>query len=255
MWTPRSTCSPRYERRDRPGDVDAARRDRHGARRASPTRPDCRSSCATSPARPATRLGWNPVDGEAETDGHGARRRARTARHRRPRRRRDRRSPATGRRRRVAIRPRSPATSAAPRCRPSAAAPTRRTSRRCSTACATRRRRRRSSSTASPSPPSATKRWCAARAICATTEIRSQDVSFVLIYLMTGTQQARRVGLDRGELGRAVSSGCRPTCMARSLSGITTVTDPRLGQAHPRFRRGQHAVAVGAEDGARSTWS
>jgi puromycin-sensitive aminopeptidase len=76
-----------------------------------------------------------------------------------------------------------------------------------------------------------------------TTEIRSQDVSFVLIYLMWGKQQA--VVWDWIESNWADLTERLPAnLLARALSGITTVTDPGLAKRIRAFVEAS-PVAVG----------
>ena len=75
------------------------------------------------------------------------------------------------------------------------------------------------------------------------TEIRSQDVAFVLIYLMWGEQQALVwdwIEANWPELVKRQPANL----LARSLSGITTVTDPDLAKRIRAFVEA-NPVAVG----------
>ena len=199
--TPPSTCSRRIKDETEPGDVDAAARDRSPCSAGSRDSAGLQSFVRELAGPTAARLGWNAVDGEAETAGmvRGAvlellgtlgHDDAVIAEAQRPR-----------RRGRDAIPPRSPATSAAPRCRPSAATADEATFQTLldgmRNATTPQEEQQYRFALAAVSHEALVRRVCD---LCLT-EIRSQDVSFVLIYLMQGKQQARRVGLDRDATG------------------------------------------------------
>jgi puromycin-sensitive aminopeptidase len=79
-----------------------------------------------------------------------------------------------------------------------------------------------------------------------TTEIRSQDVSLVLMYLMTGKQQ--RLVWEWIETNWADLREKLPANLhARALQGITTVTDAELAARIRAFLAGDNLPAVGAK--------
>ncbi|MEY2426231.1 MAG: puromycin-sensitive aminopeptidase, partial [Actinomycetota bacterium] len=78
------------------------------------------------------------------------------------------------------------------------------------------------------------------------TEIRSQDVSLVLLYLMQGPQQAlvwEWIEANWADLQKRLPANLH----GRALSGITTVTDAELAKRIRSFLESGNMPAVGAK--------